>query len=195
MIDWILIIAPLVFGFGSKLVIKVIYTGLEEEDLGIRQALPALASTYLVYVAYTVVIGLTYGWILHSFPQLSVIVQYISVVAMCGLAYLILMRSKSLAAENYLSIGEEFMVRAIRPAMPLIVFVLFSVFLDVTKPLVLQVVVMTLGFIVLSFITQVFWIVASQVLDNEVYSEKTLTILDRVMTGLYVLLAAYIAIL
>ncbi|MCW8964283.1 MAG: hypothetical protein OQL16_10845 [Gammaproteobacteria bacterium] len=195
MIDWILIIAPLVFGFGSKLVIKVIYTGLEEEDLGIRQALPALASTYLVYVAYTVVIGLTYGWILHSFPQLSVIVQYISVVAMCGLAYLILMRSKSLAAENYLSIGEEFMVRAIRPATPLIVFVLFSVFLDVTKPLVLQVVVMTLGFIVLSFTTQVFWIVASQVLDNEVYSEKTLTILDRVMTGLYVLLAAYIAIL
>jgi len=194
-IDWILIFAPLVFGFGSKLVIKVIYTGLEEEDLGIKQALPALASTYLVYVAYTVVLGLTYGWILHSFPQLSVIVQYVSVVAMCGLAYLILMRSKSLAAENYLSIGEEFMVRAAKPIIPLIVFVLFSVFLDVTKPLVLQIVVMTIGFIILSFITQVFWIVASQVLENEVYSEKTLTILDRVMTGLYVLLAAYIAIL
>jgi len=195
MIEWFLIIAPLVFGYGSKAVINTVHAGFQNEEHGIKDALPALISSYLVYMAYTVVIGLTYGWLIHAFPQLLVIVKYLGVVAMCGLAYMIWSRDKEITAENYLTIGEEFLVKAIRPIIPLIVFVMFSVFLDVTRPVGLQVIVMAVGLVLLSFITQVFWIMASQVLDNEVFSTKTLTLLDRVMAGLYVLLAAYIVII
>ena len=194
MIEWFLIIAPLVFGYGSKAVINMVHAGFQNEEHGIKDALPALSSTYLVYIAYTVVIGFTYGWIIHAFPQLLVIVKYVSVAVMCGLAYLIWSRDKEITEENILSIGEEFLVGAIRPVIPLIVIVMFSVFMDVTRPLGLQVIVMTIGLVILNFITQVFWITAGQVLDNEFFSEKTLIMLDRAMAGLYVLLAIVIII-
>lgn len=197
MFEWLLVLAPLVFGFSTYQVFNVVHSGQQNEEQGIVQALPSLVSTYLVYLAYTLLIGFTYGWLILSFPYpiLLAIVKYAGVAMMLVLAYLIWARPKVLAPENYLPINEEFVIRAVHPAIPLIVLMMYSVFIDVTKPVMLQTVAMSIGLVVLSLLTHVFWIIAGQVLDDDFFVEKTVRVLDRVMAAIYVLLAVMIVFL
>lgn len=197
MFEWFLITAPLVFAFGTKPVMKTIVTIYQDEEHGITHAAPALFSVYLVYAAYALILGYSYGWLLISFPApvFHMVIKYCSVVILFGLAYLIWARDKEIAAENYLSLSEEFVVRAIDPALPLIIIVMYSVFIDITRPLGAQVIAMTIGVVTLSFITHVIWLVASFILDNDFFSAATLVKIDRIMAAVFCLLAALIIML
>ena len=116
-------------------------------------------------------------------------VKYAGVLIMFVLAYLIWARSKVLVTENCLALKEEFLIQAIRPVIPLIVLMMYSTFIDVTKPLLMQAIAMGIGVVLLSFLTHVFWIVAGQVLDDDFFTEKTVKTFDRAMAVVYVLLA------
>ena len=119
--------------------------------------------------------------------------KYGSVVILCLLAFLIWSRDKEIVEENYLSLGEEFLIKAISLGIPLIMIVMYSLFLDFTKPLTLQIIVMTVGVVVVSFISQVVWVVVGLVMDNEFFATETVIKFDRVMAGIIVLLAVLVA--
>ena len=70
MFEWLVIMSPVVFGFGSLAVINVAHAGLRNEEHGITHAIPSLLGTHIVYVAYALIIGFTYGWIILTFPVL-----------------------------------------------------------------------------------------------------------------------------
>ena len=195
MFEWLAIMSPVVFGFGSLAVINVAHAGLKNEEHGITHAIPSLLGTHLVYAAYALIIGFTYGWIILTFPVLLMIMKYASVAILALLAYMIWSRDKAISEENYLSFVEEFIIQAVRPAIPLMMVVMYSVFLDVTRPLALQVIAMTVGLVILSFITQVFWLIAGMVLDHDVFSGKMLKALDRSLAVVYGLLAIWLVIL
>jgi len=195
MFEWLAIMSPVVFGFGSLAVMNVTYAGLHNEEHGITQAIPSLLATHVVYVAYAMIIGLTYGWIIMTFPVLLMIMKYVGVVLLGMLAYMIWSRDKTMSEENYLSFGDEFLVQAVKPAIPLMIVIMFPVFLDITRPLVAQVVAMMIGLVILSFITQGFWLIAGKVLDHNVFSGSLLTTLDRSFAVVYGLLAAWVVIL
>ena len=78
MFEWLAIMAPVVFGFGSLAVINVAHAGLRNTEHGITHAIPSLLGAHLVYLAYTLIIGFTYGWLLLTFPSpvLLMIVKY-----------------------------------------------------------------------------------------------------------------------
>ncbi|TNG03459.1 MAG: hypothetical protein EP297_00345 [Gammaproteobacteria bacterium] len=189
MLEWILIIATLVFTFETKPVINSLHAGFQDEEHGITHAVPALISTWLVYLAYAVILGFTYGWLAVAFPIILTVMQYGSAAILCVLAFLIWSRDKEIAEENYLSLGEEFLVKAISVGIPLIMIVMYSLFLDFTKPLTLQIVVMTIGVVVVSFLTQVIWLIIGLVIDHEYFSTETVTKFDKIMAGVIVLLA------
>gem|GEM_PF-4854909 len=195
MFEWLAIISPIVFGFGSLAMVNVAHFGLRNEEHGITHAIPSLLSTHLVYLAYVLVIGLTYGWIILRFPILLMIMKFVSLVLIGLFAYMIWSRDKTISEENYLTLGEEFLIQAAKPAIPLMIVVMLSVFLDVTRPLMLQTITIMIGLVLLSFITQVFWLVAGMVLDHDVFSENLLKTLDRSLAGVYVLLAVWVVFL
>ena len=189
MLEWILIIATLVFAFETKPAINSLHAGFRDEEHGITHAVPALISTWLVYLAYAVILGFTYGWLAVAFPIILTVMQYGSAAILCVLAFLIWSRDKEIAEENYLALGEEFVIKAISLGIPLIMVVMYSLFLDFTKPLTLQIVVMTIGVVVVSFISQVVWVVIGLVIDHEYFSTETVTRFDQIMSGVIVLLA------
>lgn len=189
MLEWILIIATLVFAFETKPAINSLHAGFQDEEHGITHAVPALISTWLVYLAYAVILGFTYGWLAVAFPIILTVMQYGSAAILCVLAFLIWSRDKEIAEENYLALGEEFVIKAISLGIPLIMVVMYSLFLDFTKPLTLQIVVMTIGVVVVSFISQVVWVVIGLVIDHEYFSTETVTRFDQIMSGVIVLLA------
>jgi threonine/homoserine/homoserine lactone efflux protein len=193
MLEWILIIATLVFAFETRPVMNSLHAGFQDEEHGITHAIPALVSTWLVYLAYAVILGFTYGWLAVAFPIILTVMKYGSVVILCLLAFLIWSRDKEIVEENYLSLGEEFLIKAISLGIPLIMIVMYSLFLDFTKPLTLQIIVMTVGVVVVSFISQVVWVVVGLVMDNEFFATETVIKFDRVMAGIIVLLAVLVA--
>ena len=194
MLTWLLFIAPLLFGFESKSIFAAIHGGYQDEEQGIRQSLPTLFSSYAVYVAHTVVIGFTLGWIIHTFALALMVMKYASAVLLCGLAYLIWSRRKGLDTSYARPLKEEFMLRVRQPVYPLIVTIMYSLLINVTWPLGLQVVVMSLYLVALAFFTHVFWIVAFQFLGGRFYSSRTLMIMDRVLAGIFVLLAVLVVL-
>jgi threonine/homoserine/homoserine lactone efflux protein len=189
MLLWLLIIATLVFALETRPVINSLHAGFQDEEHGITHAVPALVSTWLVYLAYAVILGFTYGWLAVAFPIILDVMKYGSAVILCVLAFLVWTRDKEIAEENYLTLGEEFIIKAISVGIPLIMIVMYSLFLDFTKPLTAQIIVMTIGVVVVSFLSQVVWVVVGLVVDNEFFSTETVSKFDKVMTGIIVLLA------
>ena len=63
MLLWLLIIATLVFALETRPVFNSLHAGFQDEEHGITHAIPALVSTWLVYLAYAVILGFTYGWL------------------------------------------------------------------------------------------------------------------------------------
>ena len=150
MLLWLLIIATLVFALETRPVVNSLHAGFQAEEHGITHAIPALVSTWLVYLAYAVILGFTYGWLAVAFPIILDVMKYGSAVILCVLAFLVWTRDKEITEENYLKLGEEFVIKAISVGIPLIMIVMYSLFLDFTKPLTLQIIVMTIGVVVVS---------------------------------------------
>jgi threonine/homoserine/homoserine lactone efflux protein len=195
MLEWLLIIVTLIFAFETKPVINTLHTGFEDEEHGITHAIPALASTWLVYLVYSTVLGFTYGWLVVKFPLMLTVMKYGSVVIMAVLAFLIWTRDKEIVEENYLSLKEEFLIKAISIGIPLIMIVMYSLFLDPVKPLTVQVVPMIIGVVVFSFIAQFVWAVVALVVDHDFFATETAAKFDKVLTGIIVLLAVLIIFL
>lgn len=194
MFEWFVIIAPIVFGFGSLEVINIMHAGLQDEEHGITHAIPSLLSIHFVYLVYALLIGFTYGWLVLFFPVLLTIMKYGSVVLLVALAYLIWSRKKAIVEGNYMSFKEEFMAQAVTPIVPLIMVIMYSLFLEAGRPLGSYVIAMSIGLVVLSFVTQIFWVAAGMVLDDDVLSEKLLSKLDHIFAGVYGLFALWIVI-
>jgi threonine/homoserine/homoserine lactone efflux protein len=192
MLEWLLIIVTLIFAFETKPVVNTLHTGFQDEEHGITHAIPALVSTWLVYLAYSAVLGFTYGWLLVKFPVMLTIMKYGSVAIMAALAFLIWSRDKEIVEENYLPLKEEFLVKAISVGIPLIMIVMYSLFLDPVKPLMVQVLPMIIGVVAFSFIVQVVWVVIGLVMDHAYFSTETVSKIDKVLTGIIVLLAVLI---
>jgi threonine/homoserine/homoserine lactone efflux protein len=111
---------------------------------------------------------------------------------MAALAFLIWSRDKEIVEENYLPLKEEFLVKAISVGIPLIMIVMYSLFLDPVKPLMVQVLPMIIGVVAFSFIVQVVWVVIGLVMDHAYFSTETVSKIDKVLTGIIVLLAVLI---
>lgn len=193
MLQWLLAMTPLVVGFDSKPIINALYAASQDEDSGIVPAIPSLASKYLAYVTHVFVIGLSYGWLVKTL-NLSGLAQYIGAGCLGILAYLIVAREKRVVREKYLSFAEEYLINLIRPTVPLIVIVMLSIFVDPAQPLGAYVGVMAIGLVLLSFLTQLGWVIASMVSKIESFDRKKQMYFDWAMAIIYILTAVVVVV-
>lgn len=189
MLEWLLVMFPLVFSPGPANIIASI-SGARG---GIKRSLPLFAGIDVVYFVYSMVMGLGVGGILLTEPKLMAVLKYAGATFIVWLGIKMWFRSKHRDHAIHLGFKEGFMIQAMNPKFPIILVTMFSVFLQPLKPPLMQVLTLSLGILALNIFTQLTWAAMGKTLKRHLGTDEANTRQDQIFAVLMAAVGLWIA--
>ncbi|NOX70028.1 MAG: LysE family translocator [Gammaproteobacteria bacterium] len=190
MIEWLLVMFPLVFSPGPANIIA----SISGARVGIRGSLPLFAGINVVYFSYSMIIGVGLGEILLSVPPLLIALRFIGAAFVIWLGVRMWLRSKKRDNTMHLGFREGVLMQSMNPKFPIILLTMFSVFLIPGAEPVKQVLTLSVWILVLNLFTQFTWAIAGKLLSGKSGSKRTNETEDRFFSVLLILVGVWIGL-
>lgn len=188
--EWFAVMFPLVFSPGPANIIASISGGA----VGIKRSVPLFAGINLIYISYSLIIGLGVGVFLLSQPIILVFLQYFGAAFIVWLGVKMWFRSKDRDKEIQLGFKEGIIIQSTNPKFPIILITMYSTFLNPADSPILQVVRLTISILLLNILTQFSWALAGKLLGNQLVSERANKNQDKFFSILLMLVGLWIVL-
>ncbi|MGH1366368.1 MAG: LysE family translocator [Calditrichia bacterium] len=186
---WLTLMIPLVFSPGPINIIS----SISGAQVGFKKSIPFLISINIVYFAYGLITGLGVGQLLAAYPALMMLMQYGGGAFIAWQGITLCRRQRSAGTEQSFGFREGLILQALNPKIIIILITMYSAFLEMDRPLVQQVLLLTAGTIILNILNVTIYTVAGQLLGSRLSSPKMMRRQDQVFRILLIIVGLWIA--
>lgn len=187
-LDWLTLMIPLVFSPGPINIIASI-SGAQTR---FRKTVPFLISVNIVYVFYALITGFGVGELVATWPILLLLMQLGGGAFIVWQGISMWRRERGDDANESFGFREGFILQALNPKIIIVLITMFSAFLQLDKPLVSQVLILSLGALILNILNVVLYAVAGVALGSRLKSPELMRRQDQVFAILLVLVGIWI---
>ena len=191
MLSWLSVMFPLVFSPGPTNVI----VAMSGARYGLRGSLPLLIGINIVYLSYTLLLGLGAGTILDKYPQLLVAIQYAGSAFICYLAYRTWQSERAAddpRTHTAMKLIDGMLLQALNPKFPVILLIMFSTFLESGEALLPQVMTLSVAIVLLNVFTLVCWTLGGKIITRSFQSERSVQLQNNAFAVMLLVLAIWI---
>jgi threonine/homoserine/homoserine lactone efflux protein len=190
MLEWFLIVFPLVFSPGPANIVAL----LSGAQVGLKRSIPLFLGIDTVYLAYAMLMGFGLGGLLTASPTLLGAMKYGGAACVVWFGIAMWRRAKTRNQDISLGFKEGIMFQALNPKFPLILLAMYSAFLIPGEPLVPQVFLLSFGILAMNIVTQFCWAGAGLLIGRFLTGERLAKFQDYVFGALLVIVGLWIAI-
>ncbi len=190
MIEWLLVMFPLVFSPGPANIIA----SISGARVGIKGSLPLFAGINVIYFSYSVIIGIGMGELLLMVPGLLIALRFIGAAFVIWLGVRMWLRSKNRDSAMHLGFREGLLIQSVNPKFPIILITMFSVFLVPGAGPAKQVLTLSVGILALNVFTQFTWALAGKLFSQKLGSDHAAETQDRFFSVLLILVGVWIGL-
>lgn len=192
MLEWCILISPLIFSPGPANIIAAI-SGAQQ---GIVRSIPLFMGINSIYVLYSLAFGFGMGKILFHYPVLIKVVNVMGGIFIIGLALSLLKNSINKYPIQHMSYKTGFLIQALNPKFMVVLITVFSATLDPAENLSLQVLGLSATLLSINMASQLCWSYSAMILASitgngkaDEYRNKLFSIM-LLWVGIWIILKA-----
>lgn len=192
-IAWLGVMVPLMISPGPA---NIVLAGAGMKQ-GIRNSIPLVIGINTVLVGYSIIIGLGLGEFIKGYPELLFGIKIV------GIVYILYLSYKFLVAKNFKSQNENskvysfydgLILQLLNPKGFLLLFLMFSLFLNPNKNQVLQVTYLIFMLLVLGVVCHLIWVAGGSSITKLIKNNRTQKILNHIFSISLALVAVWLLI-
>jgi len=170
---WFAVMFPLVFSPGPANVIFAI-SGMQQ---GVKKSIPLIAGVDLVFIALSLMIGFGLAEFLETYPSLIITIKLLGIAYLWYLAYKFLRPGTAVDTQKpttaVFTFYDGLILQLLNPKGWVMLFLMFSLFLDGSINQSLQVVYLVILLAALNISTHFIWVAIGAVLAKYISSSST----------------------
>ncbi|RAV27776.1 LysE family translocator [Sinomicrobium soli] len=180
-IAWLGVMLPLMISPGPA---NIVLAGAGMKQ-GVKNSIPLIIGINTVIVSYSLIIGLGLGEFLRSYPKL------LFGIKMAGIVYIFYLSYKFLVIKNFNSAKantkvytfyDGLILQLLNPKGILMLFLMFSLFLNPNKNQAIQVLSMVLMLLILAIFCHIIWVTGGNAITKFIKHEKSQKIVNYIFS-------------